>query len=174
MSSLFGDDPIEVARDRFARRGLGEPDLFLAMSSVMRVHRRMTSALEEALRPLELTTTSYMLLMTVRFSDEDAVTLVELSRALMVHPATVTLLVDQLETQGLIKRRPNPRDRRATLATLTPKGRRQLLRATKILETRAFGLPDTNADRAKSIVEALRPARLAAGDETRAIPVETT
>ena len=73
-----------------------------------------------------LAPTSYMLLMTVRFTDEGALSLSELGRALMVHPATVTILVDQLEKDELLERRPNPRDRRATLATLTAKGRRQL------------------------------------------------
>ncbi|MEV6223838.1 MarR family transcriptional regulator [Nocardia fluminea] len=161
---MFEADPIDVARDRYLRRGLGKPDLFLAMSSVLRLHRRMTADLDQALRPLKLTTTSYMLLITVRFSDDEAMSLVELSRALIVHPATVTLLVDQLEKLGLIERRPSPRDRRATLATLTDKGRTELSRATEVLEGLSFGLPGTDPAGAYEIVEALRTVRVAAGD----------
>ena len=161
---MFDGDPIDVARDRYLRRELGKPDLFLAMSSVLRLHRRMTADLDQALRPLGLTTTSYMLLITVRFSDDDAMSLVELSRALIVHPATVTLLVDQLEKLGLIERRKSPRDRRATLATLTDKGRMELRRATDVLEGLAFGLPGTDNAGAYGIVEALRTVRVAAGD----------
>ena len=164
VNGLFDGDPIDVARERFERRGLGEPDVFVAMSSVMRTYRRMTDTMEEVLGPLGLTPTSYMLVMTVRFTDEGALSLSEIGRALMVHPATVTVLVDQLEKQGVLERRPNPRDRRATLATLTAKGRRDLARATKALAARDFGLPDTGADGANAIVEALRPARLAGGD----------
>lgn len=161
---MFEADPIDVARDRYLRKGLGKPDLFLAMSSVLRLHRRMTADLDQALRPLKLTTTSYMLLITVRFSDDEAMSLVELSRALIVHPATVTLLVDQLEKLGLIERRPSPRDRRATLATLTDKGRTELSRATDVLEGLSFGLPGTDPVGAYEIVEALRQVRVAAGD----------
>ncbi|PKV81998.1 TetR family transcriptional regulator [Nocardia fluminea] len=161
---MFEADPIDVARDRYLRKGLGKPDLFLAMSSVLRLHRRMTADLDQALRPLKLTTTSYMLLITVRFSDDEAMSLVELSRALIVHPATVTLLVDQLEKLGLIERRPSPRDRRATLATLTDKGRTELSRATDALERLSFGLPGTDPAGAYEIVEALRTVRVAAGD----------
>ncbi|MEU4812937.1 MarR family transcriptional regulator [Nocardia fluminea] len=161
---MFEADPIDVARDRYLRRDLGKPDLFLAMSSVLRLHRRMTADLDQALRPLKLTTTSYMLLITVRFSDDEAMSLVELSRALIVHPATVTLLVDQLEKLGLIERRPSPRDRRATLATLTDTGRTELSRATDVLEGLSFGLPGTDPAGAYEIVEALRQVRVAAGD----------
>ena len=161
---MFEADPIDVARDRYLRRDLGQPDLFLAMSSVLRLHRRMTADLDQALRPLKLTTTSYMLLITVRFSDDEAMSLVELSRALIVHPATVTLLVDQLEKTGLVERRQSQRDRRSTLATLTGKGRTELRRATDVLEGLSFGLPGTDPVGAYEIVEALRAARVAAGD----------
>ena len=47
----------------------------------------------------------------------------ELSQALRCTPRHVTTLVDALEAQGLVARRPHPRDRRATLVTLTEQGR---------------------------------------------------
>jgi DNA-binding MarR family transcriptional regulator len=39
---------------------------------------------------------------------------------------TMTGLLDPLESAGLIRRRPSPKDRRVTLLTFTPKGRRLL------------------------------------------------
>jgi DNA-binding MarR family transcriptional regulator len=46
----------------------------------------------------------------------------ELSQLLGVTPRNVTALVDALEAAGLVSREPHPRDRRATLVTLTERG----------------------------------------------------
>lgn len=48
----------------------------------------------------------------------------ELSQALRCTPRNVTGLVDALESAGLVARDPHPTDRRATLVTLTVRGRR--------------------------------------------------
>jgi DNA-binding MarR family transcriptional regulator len=45
-----------------------------------------------------------------------------LSDELVVSPRNVTVLVDALETNGLVRRRPHPTDRRAILVELTPQG----------------------------------------------------
>ena len=45
-----------------------------------------------------------------------------LSRALRVTPRNVTGLVDGLEADGIVARKPHPTDRRATLVSLTDKG----------------------------------------------------
>jgi DNA-binding MarR family transcriptional regulator len=46
----------------------------------------------------------------------------ELSQLLGVTPRNVTAIVDALEAAGLVSREPHPRDRRATLVTLTESG----------------------------------------------------
>ncbi|HZI97671.1 MAG TPA: MarR family transcriptional regulator [Actinomycetales bacterium] len=48
----------------------------------------------------------------------------ELSQALRCTPRHVTALVDQLQGDKLVDRRPHPTDRRATLVILTGKGRK--------------------------------------------------
>jgi DNA-binding MarR family transcriptional regulator len=48
----------------------------------------------------------------------------ELSQALGVTPRNVTGLLDALETDGFVARGPHPTDRRATVVTLTDRGRR--------------------------------------------------
>ena len=53
-----------------------------------------------------------------------AMTLGELSQRMMVSNGNVTGLVDRLVEQGLISRRPSPKDRRAQLVSLTAEGRR--------------------------------------------------
>ncbi len=51
-------------------------------------------------------------------------TLGELSQRMMVTNGNVTGLVDRLLEQGLINRRPSPKDRRAQIVSLTAAGRR--------------------------------------------------
>jgi DNA-binding MarR family transcriptional regulator len=52
----------------------------------------------------------------------------ELARRLDVTPRAVTALVDGLVEQHLVRRRPHPSDRRATLVSLTPRGSRMCTR----------------------------------------------
>lgn len=51
-------------------------------------------------------------------------TLGELSKRMMVTNGNITGLVDRLEAEGLLQRRPSPNDRRAQLVSLTAEGRR--------------------------------------------------
>ena len=55
-------------------------------------------------------------------------TLGELSQRMMVSNGNVTGLVDRLVEQGLINRRPSPKDRRAQIVSLTAEGRAVLPR----------------------------------------------
>lgn len=60
----------------------------------------------------------------------------ELGAVMGIDRSTMVSLVDQLEGEGLAKRRPSETDRRARVVTITPKGRRLLERARgMILET---------------------------------------
>jgi DNA-binding MarR family transcriptional regulator len=54
----------------------------------------------------------------------DGMTLGELSQRMMVSNGNITGLVDRLVSQGLIRRRPAPNDRRVQIVNLTPEGRR--------------------------------------------------
>jgi DNA-binding MarR family transcriptional regulator len=49
-------------------------------------------------------------------------TMGELAERMSCEPSNATFVVDKLAGQGLIERRPHPRDRRARLLLLTPKG----------------------------------------------------
>ena len=46
--------------------------------------------------------------------------------------SNVTQLVDRLEADGLVERRPDPRDRRTRLAVLTPAGRKAVKDGTRL------------------------------------------
>jgi DNA-binding MarR family transcriptional regulator len=63
-------------------------------------------------------------LMAQLYRAPKAMTLGELSQRMMVSNGNVTGLVERLVEQGLISRRPSPKDRRAQLVSLTAEGRR--------------------------------------------------
>lgn len=59
----------------------------------------------------------------------------ELAAALAIDPPNATVVVDDLESAGLVRRRPHPTDRRAKLVEATRKGKAMARRADEILAT---------------------------------------
>jgi DNA-binding MarR family transcriptional regulator len=59
----------------------------------------------------------------------------ELATALGIDPPNATVLVDDLEDQGLVRRRAHPTDRRAKLVEATRRGKALARRADDILAT---------------------------------------
>ena len=57
----------------------------------------------------------------------------ELGAALGIDRTTMVSLIDQLEANGLARRRPSAKDRRAREIAITPKGRRLLARARRLI-----------------------------------------
>jgi DNA-binding MarR family transcriptional regulator len=56
----------------------------------------------------------------------------EIASAMGIDPSALVSLIDELESAGLAKRRPHPKDRRAREVTITPKGRRLLERGRRM------------------------------------------
>jgi DNA-binding MarR family transcriptional regulator len=83
----------------------------------------------------------------------------ELGSAMGIDRSTMVSLIDQLESAGLAKRRPSATDRRAREIAITPKGRRLLQRARKmILETEDEVLAGLAAEERSELVRLLRRA----------------
>lgn len=80
----------------------------------------------------EFTAPQYRLLRQLQQSGH--ATIKELSRSMMVEPATLVPMVDSLERHGLIRRGADPRDRRRTPLELTDAGRAQLSQVPYIHE----------------------------------------
>jgi DNA-binding MarR family transcriptional regulator len=59
----------------------------------------------------------------------------ELAAALGIDPPNATVVVDDLESLGLVRRRPHPTDRRAKVVEATLKGKEMARRADAILGT---------------------------------------
>jgi DNA-binding MarR family transcriptional regulator len=102
-------------------------------------------------------------------------TIGELAAAEGVRSATMTGIVTGLEEQGLVRRRPDDRDRRAVRVEATPAGKRMLARGrTKRIDAVAARLADLGEDdlallwHAGELLEArfaLRPWRPVDADE---------
>jgi DNA-binding MarR family transcriptional regulator len=91
----------------------------------------------------------------------------ELSEHLRIAPRSATEVVDALEERGLVERRPDPNDRRATLVALTDSGTSTgtaIQAARKLEAERFFGnLTDHERDRLAAILRKLRSAADTAG-----------
>jgi DNA-binding MarR family transcriptional regulator len=75
-----------------------------------------------------------------------AMSMGELAAALGIDPPTATTLVDELESLGLVRRRPHPTDRRAKVVEATRKGKDLARRADAILATPPPALSALGAD----------------------------
>lgn len=83
---------------------------------------------------------------TVRRVARRPMSMRELADALGVEPPNATVIVDDLESLGLVRRRPHPTDRRAKLVEATRKGKAMARRADTILATPPPGLVALGAD----------------------------
>ncbi|WP_263120333.1 MarR family transcriptional regulator [Cellulomonas sp. RIT-PI-Y] len=84
--------------------------------------RRMRREVRDQLAPVELTPARHRMLRVLARSGEPQ-RQATLAGWLDVVPRSITSMVDDLEHAGLVERRPDPTDRRATLVSLTPEGR---------------------------------------------------
>ncbi len=62
---------------------------------------------------------------------DDGQTLASLSRHMLVTAGNLTGLVDRAERDGVVERRPDPKDRRLTRVFLTPQGQRLARKAIR-------------------------------------------
>jgi DNA-binding MarR family transcriptional regulator len=72
---------------------------------------------------------------TVRRLARRPMSMRELAEALGIDPPNATVVVDDLEARGLVRRRPHPTDRRAKLVEATRKGKEMARRAEALLAT---------------------------------------
>jgi len=100
----------------------------------------------------------------------------QLSQLLRCTPRNVTDLVDSLETAGLVRREPHPRDRRATLVSLTRRGKSEVARmqagSAALAATLFDGLTETDLGTFAAVVNHIlrKLQQLAtAGDNAQAL-----
>src|ERR1051326_2081823 len=156
-------DPIERAAEIWGER-FGPADAMAAVTSIMRAQQILLAGLDGLLRPYGLTFARYEALVLLAFSRRGALPLRVIGERLMVHPTSVTNTVDRLERDGLVRRRPNPRDGRGTLAEITPGGRDVVTRSTADLMAARFGMAGYDPLELGEVFTLLRGLRVSAGD----------
>jgi DNA-binding MarR family transcriptional regulator len=108
----------------------GHPPAVGALLS--QVGRSVSKGFHEALAPLDLEPRQYLLL--GRVAAAEGCSQQAVGGSLQIPPSRMVGLVDALQERGLIRRVPNPADRRAYGLRLTPAGHRLLAAAKPISE----------------------------------------
>lgn len=165
-------DPIERAGQTWEQR-FGPASAMRAATSVFRVQQILLARFDEALKPHALTFARYEVLVLLTFSRTGELPLKVVGSRLMVHPTSVTNVIDRLVAAGYVRRRPNPDDGRGVLACITEEGRQVVTTATAALTDLDFGLADVPEDERGALFDTLRRVRLGAGDvDEKAAPTD--
>jgi DNA-binding MarR family transcriptional regulator len=163
-------DPIKRAGDLWEQHWPGaDPAVFdsmRAVTSIMRAQQILIAQLDGLLRPYGITFSRYEALVLLVHSANGSLPLSKIGERLQVHATSVTNVIDRLEGAGLVRREPNPRDGRGTLAVVTEDGRQVAQKATAELNAARFGLSSLEPAQMQQVFSLLRRLRLDAGDFT--------
>jgi MarR family transcriptional regulator for hemolysin len=98
--------------------------------TLMDVARLMKTYADQRARQFGISKAQWGVLMRLQLAE--GLNQAELAEALDLQPITLTRLLDVLATNGLIERKPDPKDRRANLLYLTPAARPLLERLNEL------------------------------------------
>jgi DNA-binding MarR family transcriptional regulator len=164
MTEPLPFDAIEEARRQWEDRWPAAAPAMATATSVMRAQQIVLSAVDGALRPFGLTFARFEALTLLSFTKEGRLPMGKIGQRLMIHPTSVTNVIDRLAADGLVERVPHPSDRRTTLAQLTPAGRALVLKATKVVNAIEFGLGGMTVEEMDDLAGLVRSLRVATGD----------
>ena len=133
-------------------------------TSTMRVQQLLLGEFDATVGQHGLTFARYEALVLLAFSRQGRLPMSKIGQRLMVHPTSVTNIVQRLVRQGLVERDPNPADGRGMLASITPQGRKVMEAATKDLVGVGFALGALTPAEHEQLFALLRKVRVAAGD----------
>jgi DNA-binding MarR family transcriptional regulator len=88
----------------------------------------------------------------------------KMGQRLMIHPTSVTNIVDRLAEDALIERAPHPTDRRTTLARITPEGKALVAKATASVNAVRFGVGMLGDGEMEELIRLVHAMRRSAGD----------
>ncbi len=121
---MAGTDRVDRIREQWSRE---RPDLdsggFAIAGRLLLLGKLFERRVTDALRPLGLQLWAFDVLATLRRQGPPyRLTPTELSRATMLTTGAMTHRLDRLESEGLIRREPDPDDRRGVRVVLTEQG----------------------------------------------------
>ena len=94
--------------------------------------QQVTRRARELLAPFGITPGQYAVLKVL--ADAEALSGAEIGKRMQLDSASVTGVLDRMESQGLAERRPDPKDRRAQLVAATAKARQLLPQLDKEMD----------------------------------------
>jgi DNA-binding MarR family transcriptional regulator len=164
MTDRFADQ-LESRRLRHLREQFSDGDNrhVVASAAILRSFKILSARVEAELDVLGLNMPRYEVLGLIEASPDGLMSPTELSRATLLHPATMTHTVNALEKRKLIRRRPKPSDKRVLLAEITPLGRKVVKTANRALARIRFGVADLSEDDATEV--AIRLSRMHAATD---------
>ncbi len=160
----LGLDLIAETRRNWQARGLEQVDAMVAATSIARAHQIVLSRINQTLTGHDLTFSRYEALALLSFARNQSMGMARMGERLQVHPTSVTSTIDRLERDGLVARKPNPDDRRATLVELTSEGVELLEQATTSLEAVRWGMEQIPNDSLEKLSTGLSEVRNSVGD----------
>ncbi len=86
-----------------------------------KVKGALGAAFEAELAPLDITAAQYVILMSIAHGEVSSAS--DLCKGISYDPGAMTRMLDRLERRGLVRRVPNPEDRRAFQLELTDEGK---------------------------------------------------
>lgn len=125
---MDGSDSVDVCTvDITSRYAEIDPEVEGVVSRVSAINKHVSRVFDETLEGHGLNHGEYRLLLRLTTRTHDnRMSAGELSRALMLSSGAMTNRLDRLENAGLIRRVPDPRDRRGILVELTDRGAAQI------------------------------------------------
>ena len=112
------------------RRGVGsDPDLDPSplgiLGRVQRISARLVSATEDLLEPVQIGWEAFSLIVSLRRAGKPyAMRPTDIYRQSLITSGAVTNRIDRVSKLGLVRRVPDPNDRRGIIVELTPAGKR--------------------------------------------------
>jgi len=157
-------DPIEWSRRAWEDNKGPGPDHFGAMAAVFRLEQLIGTTLDRALREHGVSRTGFQILAALSLEPDRTLAMGQLSKRLLLHPTTVSLIADKLQARQLVARSPSETDRRTTLASLTDEGAQMLSVISETLSEINYGFEGLSSRMAVTLTEVIRQVRRDMGD----------
>mgnify|MGYP005818211075 CR=1 FL=1 len=157
------DTDVLGAYQKLVERRYGAGETYSVALVIMWAERHISDRIEAVLRKFKLNMPQWSTLTILHLSSADSISLGKIARALDVHGTTVTNAVDQLVARGLIKRTPDPNDRRTVCASITAAGKKRADEVMQALADERFGLPEVASKDLRALVGVIQrifPMRL--------------
>ncbi len=104
-----------------------------AWAALLRTHAAVVSRLEREMeRERHLALSWYDVLLSLSRTSPPGLRMQDLAEAVVLSRTRISRVVDEMESAGLVERRPNPADRRSILVAITRHGRTEFRRAAPV------------------------------------------